>query len=236
MAWMVRYNEDGSVAEKERPKKGRPKRGWVRVNDDMSPTTADAAPKKRREPKLDFSGILSPLLVSNDDPSEQREAKPRGRTPKGFTKVLVDQYGELYDLEGKSLDTGELCPDLVPPPEQQEASEKAKDTKGASVVEAVLEQPKATVLTQTQEIKATSTTTLAKLQEHVDASRVTDEDGTVRMLACSVDSDPGTDYLRVGMTLSRIDAEPGGDIKVWREKPKGNPTVIIKGALQPVNV
>jgi hypothetical protein len=236
MAQFVQYDADGNIAAQEPARRGRTPKNWTRVNDDLTPIEPKPDGKIVRPSK---APVLTSLLVqfddghnlvTDDDGDMVTQVAKKGRTPAGWTRVRTDEFGELYDMDGNSLETGEPCADVAKEPQETLVKETNEEPVVAKVIPA-------TILDQTQEFTATSQRTLAEFQEHIDASRIQDEDDTIKMEACTIETDPKTDYLKVGMAISRIDlGKHDGDISIWREKPKGNPTVIIRGALEPENV
>tara|TARA_Y100000310_G_scaffold157431_1_gene156786 strand:+ start:10476 stop:11264 length:789 start_codon:yes stop_codon:yes gene_type:complete len=207
----ARHDEGGNIVERKKVGRGRAPKGFEKIFDDGvlmdEPIVSEPEVEPEVEPEIPAE-ILGDVNEAFDEPNFPETgdmgAFPEMGNPRPAARVLIAN-GDPPTMSEPDVD------------------EEDQVRQAVSHIEANVEL-----------IPATKTTTFEHFRGCVDYCRFHDEDNNVfSMIACRMRHDIDIDHLVVGMTVSRIDVDrQGGDIRIWKTKPKGDPSIIIQGAIE----
>ena len=250
--WYVKFDDKGTEVDRKEVTRGRPPVGYTKVDEAgnqvtgpivKAKTNVDVPKQKTLYVKYDAAGAVI----------EKKEVT-RGRPPKDFTKVTVDDAGNITG-KVEAINVEEVCEKAVNAGFIADIDkDAAKDFSAANLEKVqnadtgIVTQPvQATAVVDlsrpqygnAKEIISTKHCDIAELNSFIEFGTADTKDGIMSLLACDIKAgiEKHIDYLAAGMSVSRIDIDnKTGDVLVWRVHTKGDPDVIIKNAINTLTV
>lgn len=251
--WYVKYDAAGNEIDRKAVTRGRPPKDYIKIDDTGNIVTEAVVISK---PKVNISKQKT-LYVKYDPNGTILDKKEvtRGRPPKGYEKVYVDDAGNITGkveviestetTSTESTNTETTSTETVINEEKAEvvATEVVESNSPAEKVEITtvsVEPAKVVELSKpsygnSKEINSAKSCTIDELKKYIEAGDSKVEGDITKMLACDIlpGIEEHIDYLNNGMSVSRIDIDAkNNDVLVWRVHTKGDPDVVIKNAIK----